>query len=563
MFLYCTLLKKGSNGFFPRHWAVRNRQDCGINAVARACLLRGAGIGFRVATRSRLAGLALQRRLQGKGSCSRTYLLARAPIEEDFKMATAIATMQPDVKIGPTKLLINGKWVDSVSGKKFPTINPSTSEVITQITEADTADVDKAIAAARDAFNKGPWRKMSAAQRGVLMNKLADVIEKHADELAQLETLDNKKPAHVARAADLPLTIACYHYYAGWADKNHGKTIPVSGNYFCYTKHEPVGVVGQIIPWNFPLLMQAWKLGPALATGCTVVMKPAEQTPLTALRVGELMLEAGFPEGVVNLLPGYGPTAGAAIARHMDVDKVAFTGSTEVGHLIMRAAADTNLKRVTLELGGKSPNIVFADADMDEAIEGAHFALFFNPEKCYDEFVDRSVARAKKRTVGNPFDKNTEQGPQVDQDQFNKVMGYIDAGKQEKAKLVAGGHRAGDKGYFIEPTVFADVKDNMKIAQEEIFGPVMSILKFKDISEVVERANKSLYGLAAAVWTKDISKAHAIADSVRAGTVWVNCYDVFDAGAPFGGFKQSGIGRELGEYGLANYTEVKTVTIKL
>jgi len=471
-------------------------------------------------------------------------------------MATATTVMESNVKIGPTKLLINGRWVDSTSGKTFPTINPSTGEVITQVAESDAPDVDKAVKAARAAFEKGPWRKMSASQRGVLMNKLADLIEKHADELAQLESLDNGKPYHIARAADLPLTIACYRYFAGWADKNHGKTIPVSGNYFCYTKHEPVGVVGQIIPWNFPLLMQAWKLGPALACGCTVVMKP--------------------PEGVVNLLPGYGPTAGAAIARHMDVDKVAFTGSTEVGHLIMRAAADTNLKRVTLELGGKSPNIVFADADMDEAIEGAHFALFFNQgqcccagsrlfveEKCYDEFVDRSVARAKKRTVGNPFDAKTEQGPQVDQDQFNKVMGYIESGKKENAKMLTGGGRVGDKGYFIEPTVFADVQDDMKIAQEEIFGPVMTILKFKDMSEVVERANKTLYGLAAAVWTKDITKAHAIADSVRAGTVWVNCYDVFDAGAPFGGYKQSGIGRECGEYGLANYTEVKTVTIKL
>jgi aldehyde dehydrogenase (NAD+) len=491
-------------------------------------------------------------------------------------MATATPAMEPNVKIGPTKLLINGKWVDSASGKTFSTINPSTGDVITQVAESDAADVDKAVSAARAAFDKGPWRKMSAAQRGVLMNKLADLIEKHADELAQLESLDNGKPAHIARAADLNLTIACYRYYAGWSDKIHGKTIPVNGPYFSYTKHEPVGVVGQIIPWNFPLLMQAWKLGPALAAGCTVVMKPAEQTPLTALRVGELIMEAGFPEGVVNLLPGYGPTAGAAIARHMDVDKVAFTGSTEVGHLIMKAAAETNLKRVTLELGGKSPNIVFADADMDEAIEGSHQALFFNQgqcccagsrlfveEKCYDEFVDKSVARAKKRTVGNPFDKNTEQGPQVDQDQFNKVMSYIDSGKTEKANLAAGGNRVGDKGYFIEPTVFTDVKDDMKIAREEIFGPVMTILKFKEIDEVVDRANKTMYGLAAAVWTRDISKAHAIADNVRAGTVWVNCFDVFDAGAPFGGFKQSGIGRELGEYALSNYTEVKTVTVKL
>jgi aldehyde dehydrogenase (NAD+) len=489
----------------------------------------------------------------------------------------ATATMQPNVKIGPTKLLINGKWVDSASGKTFPTINPSTGEVITQVAESDAADVDKAVSAARAAFEKGPWRrKITASGRGVLMNKLADLIEKHADELAQLEALDNGKPAHIARMADLTLTIACYRYYAGWADKIEGKTIPVNGPYFSYTKHEPVGVVGQIIPWNFPLLMQAWKLGPALAAGCTVVMKPAEQTPLTALRVGELIMEAGFPEGVVNILPGYGPTAGAAIARHMDVDKVAFTGSTEVGHLIMKAAAETNLKRVTLELGGKSPNIVFADADMEQAIEGSHQALFFNQgqcccagsrlfveEKAYDEFVEKSVARAKSRTVGNPFDKSTEQGPQVDQEQFNKVMGYIESGKQEKATLATGGGRVGDKGYFIEPTVFTDVQDDMKIAREEIFGPVMTILKFKDIDEVVERANKTMYGLAAAVWTKDISKAHAIADSVRAGTVWVNCFDVFDAGAPFGGFKQSGLGRELGEYALSNYTEVKTVTVKL
>src|SRR5271170_6342422 len=493
-------------------------------------------------------------------------------------MATlASSPTENRVPVSATKLLINGRWVDSVSGKRFATINPATGEPICDVAEADAADVNLAVKAARAAFNsKSPWRRMSAAERGKLLNRLADLVEKHADELARLESLDNGKPFTIAKAADVPLSIACYRYYAGWADKVQGKTIPIAGDYFCYTRHEPVGVVGQIIPWNFPLLMQAWKLAPALATGNTVVMKPAEQTPLTALRVGELIVEAGFPEGVVNLLPGYGPTAGAALARHMDVDKVAFTGSTEVGHLIMEAAAKSNLKRVTLELGGKSPNIIFNDADMAEAVEGAHFALFFNQgqcccagsrlfveEKCYDEFVARSVERAKKRTVGNPFDKNTEQGPQVDQDQFNKVMGYIESGKQENAKLLAGGNRVGNKGYFIEPTVFADVQDNMKIAQEEIFGPVMSILKFKDINEVVDRANKSLYGLAAAVWTKDITKAHAIADGVRAGTVWVNCYDVFDAAAPFGGFKQSGIGRELGEYGLANYTEVKTVTVKL
>src|SRR5712692_5690081 len=482
----------------------------------------------------------------------------------------------------PRKMLINGKWVNAASGKTFPTYNPATGEVLAQVAEGDREDIEQAVRAARQAFDHGPWRRMTASERGRVIWKLADLLEANTEEFAYLESLDNGKPLGIARAADVPLAVDLFRYMAGWTTKIEGNTIPISvpytpgAKYLAYTLREPVGVAGQIIPWNFPLLMAAWKLGPALACGCTVVLKPAEQTPLTALRVGELMLEAGFPEGVVNLLPGYGPTAGAAIARHMDVDKVAFTGSTEVGHLIMKNAAETNLKRVTLELGGKSPNIVFADADMDEAIEGAHFALFFNQgqcccagsrlfveEKCYDEFVDKSVARAKKRTVGNPFDKNTEQGPQVDQDQFNKVMGYIDAGKKENAKLLAGGSRVGDKGYFIEPTVFADVQDNMKIAQEEIFGPVMTILKFKDMSEVVERANKTLYGLAAAVWTKDITKAHAIADSVRAGTVWVNCYDVFDAGAPFGGYKQSGIGRECGEYGLANYTEVKTVIVKL
>lgn len=493
-------------------------------------------------------------------------------------MATVVSSpKEKRVTLPTTKLLINGKWVESVSGKRFSTIDPASGEKIADVAEADAADVNLAVKAARAAFHaKSPWRRMSAAERGKLLNRLADLVEKNIDELARLESLDNGKPYAIAKAADLPLSIACYRYYAGWADKVQGKTIPINGNYFCYTKLEPVGVVGQIIPWNFPLLMQAWKLAPALACGNTVVMKPAEQTPLTALRISELICEAGFPDGVVNMLPGYGPTAGAALANHMDVDKIAFTGSTEVGHLIMEAAAKTNLKRVTLELGGKSPNIVFADADMDKAVEGSHFALFFNQgqcccagsrlyveEKAYDEFVERSAARAKKRQLGDPFDPRTEQGPQVDDVQFDKVMSYIDSGKKEGAKLVAGGNRWGDKGYFIEPTVFCDVKDDMKIAEEEIFGPVQSILKFKDVDDLVERANKTMYGLAAGVWTRDISKAHSIAGSVRAGTVWVNCYDVFDAAAPFGGFKQSGIGRELGEYGLQQYTEVKTVTVQL
>ncbi len=488
-----------------------------------------------------------------------------------------VTTTRPEkrVKIGPTKLLINNEWVESVSGKRFETINPATGEVICNVAEADAADVDKAVEAAKNAFHGKEWRQMSATRRGELLYKLADLIEQNIDELAQLETLDNGKPLKLSYG-DLGLVIRCYRYYAGWADKVQGKTIPINGPYFCYTRHEPVGVVGQIIPWNFPLLMQAWKLGPALCTGNTVVMKTAEQTPLSALRVGELIIEAGFPPGVVNILSGYGPTAGAAIARHMDVDKLAFTGSTEVGHLVMEAAAKSNLKRVTLELGGKSPNIVFADADMDAAIEGAHHSLFFNQgqccnagsrlfveEKCYDDFVALSVEKAKKRIVGDPFNPNTQQGPQVDKDQFDKVMSYIESGMREGAKMLCGGHQVGDRGFFIQPTVFADVKNEMKIAQEEIFGPVMSIIKFKDIDEVIELANTTMYGLAAGVWTQDITKAHAIANNVRAGTVWVNCYHIFDAAAPFGGFKQSGMGRELGEYCLEHYTEVKTVTVKL
>jgi len=476
----------------------------------------------------------------------------------------------------PTKLLINNKWVESESGRTFPTFNPATGEEIAQVAEADAADIDAAATAARQALERGTWRTTSASERGRLLNRLADLLEQHADELAQLEALDNGMPLSTARNIALPLTIAHFRYFAGWADKNHGKTIPVNGNYFCYTRHEPVGVVGQITPWNFPLLMYGMKLGPALSMGNTVVLKPAEQTPLTALRVGELILEAGFPPGVVNILPGYGPTAGAAIANHMDIDKVAFTGSTEVGHSILEAAGRTNLKRVSLELGGKSPNIVFADADMDETIEGCHFALFFNQgqvccagsrlfveEKIYDEFVEKSVARARQRRVGDPMDPATEQGPQIDDVQFKRVMSYIDAGKREGAELLTGGNRVGDKGNFIEPTVFADVKDDMKIAREEIFGPVMSIMKFRDLDEVIARANKTTYGLAAAVWTRDIGKALAISNNVKAGTVWVNCFDVFDAAAPFGGYKQSGIGREMGEYALQQYTEVKTVTIKV
>jgi aldehyde dehydrogenase (NAD+) len=482
-----------------------------------------------------------------------------------------------EVNVTPsvTKLLINNRWVPSESGKTFATINPSTGEEICQVGEADATDVDKAVKAARAAF-EGPWRKMRASERGRLLYRLADLIEANADELARLETLDNGKPLSIAKAVDVAKTAACYRYFAGWADKVQGKTIPIDGDFFCYTRHEPIGVVGQIIPWNYPMLMQSWKLAPALATGNTVVMKPAEQTPLSALRIGELLMEAGYPEGVVNILPGFGPTAGAALARHMDVDKVAFTGSTEVGRLIMTAAAQSNLKRVTLELGGKSPNIIFEDADLDAAVEGAHMGVFVNQgqsccagsrvfvaEKIYQEFVEKSVARALKRRVGDPLDPSTDQGPQVDQSQFDRIMGYIESGRSQGATLACGGERVGNRGYFIRPAVFSDVHDDMKIAQEEIFGPVMSVIAFKDMDEVIARANRTDYGLAAGVWTSDIKKAHAVANGVRAGTIWVNCYHVLDTRAPFGGFKQSGIGRELGEYALHEYTEVKTVTVKL
>jgi aldehyde dehydrogenase (NAD+) len=375
-------------------------------------------------------------------------------------------------------------------------------------------------------------------------------------------------------AADLPLTIKCYRYYAGWADKIVGKTIPVDGDFTCFTRHEPVGVVGQIIPWNFPLLMQAWKWGPALASGCTLVLKPAEQTPLTALRVAQLAQEAGFPNGVINVVPGFGPTAGAALTRHMDVDKVAFTGETSTGQLIMEAAAKSNLKRVSLELGGKSPNIVFADADIDAAVDGAYFGLFFNQGQCccagsrlfveqsiHDEFVAKLVQRTKSQKVGDPFDPETTQGPQITREQQERVLSFIDSGKKEGATIHCGGGKPNLPGYFVEPTVFSGVTDGMKIAREEIFGPVMNILPFGNIDEVVERSNRTQFGLAAAVWTRDIKKAHRMARSLRAGTVWINCYDIFDAAAPFGGYKMSGVGRELGEYALQLYTEVKTVYI--
>uniref|UniRef100_K3X4K6 Aldehyde dehydrogenase domain-containing protein n=1 Tax=Globisporangium ultimum (strain ATCC 200006 / CBS 805.95 / DAOM BR144) TaxID=431595 RepID=K3X4K6_GLOUD len=478
------------------------------------------------------------------------------------------------VSVKQTNLLINGKFVPSVNGAKFDTFDPATEDKIATVAEATPDDIDEAVKAARAAF-EGPWRTMAAAERGRLIGKLADLVEKNIDELAALEALDGGKPYSAARHVELHLAINSLRYYAGWPDKIVGQTIPISGPFFCYTKSEPVGVCAQIIPWNFPLVMAAWKLGPALASGCTVVLKPAEQTPLTALRLGELIVEAGFPPGVVNIVPGQGPTAGKHLAQHPDVDKVAFTGSTEVGYQIMRSSHASNLKRVTLELGGKSANIILDDADIDLAIAQSQAALFFNQGQCciagtrlyvqegiYDEFLRRSVEAAKARVVGDPFSNKTDQGPQIDRTQFEKILNYISIGKKEGATLLTGGKRVGDKGFFIEPTVFADVHDDMTIAREEIFGPVMTILKFKTIDEVIERANDSNYGLGAGVVTKSIDNAIKISNGIRTGTVYVNCYDIFDSNTPFGGFKDSGIGRENGQHGLQGYLENKTVIIK-
>jgi aldehyde dehydrogenase (NAD+) len=481
-------------------------------------------------------------------------------------------------KISPGKLLVNGQWVEG-SGKAFDTTNPATGEVLTQVAEATAKDVDLAVAAARKAFEDagGAWRKMTASERGRLLWRIGDLIEKNIDELAELETLDNGKPIFESRYVDMPMVADVFRYYAGWATKIHGETVNTFNNAFTYTLREPLGVVGAIVAWNFPLLLASWKLGPALACGNTVVLKPAEQTPLTALRFGELALEAGLPPGVLNIVTG-GPETGAALVKHPGVDKIAFTGSTSVGKEIMRNSADT-LKRVTLELGGKSPNIVFADSALDSAVKGAINGIFYGKgevccagsrlfveKKVEDEFLTKLVEYSKRLKLGDPLDPKTRLGAIVSETQMKTVLGYIEAGKNEGARLLAGGKRAsvnGDHGYFIEPTIFGGVKNEMKIAQEEIFGPVLATLSFDDIEEVAEQANKNIYGLAAAIWTNDIKKAHQLSRRLRAGTVWINTYGLMDASLPFGGYKQSGFGRELGMHALEHYTELKTVWMNL
>jgi phenylacetaldehyde dehydrogenase len=474
------------------------------------------------------------------------------------------------------KLYIGGKWVAAASEKTFPTYNPATGEVLALVAEGDREDIDRAVKAARQAFDAGPWPEMSASQRGRLVWKLADLIEQHLEEFAQLDSLDNGKPLAVAREADVPLAVDLFRYMAGWATKIEGNTIPISagskhGKYLAYTERESVGVVGQIIPWNFPLLMAAWKLGPALAAGCSVVLKPAEQTPLSALLLAEMIAEAGFPDGVVNVVPGYGETAGAALASHPAVDKIAFTGSTEVGKLILQTAAG-NLKKVSLELGGKSPNLVFADADLDLAIPGAANAIFYNQGQCcsagsrlyversiFDDVVNGVAEEAKKIRIGSGFEPDTSMGPLVSQEQLNRVCSYLESGLNEGAEAVVGGHKISRPGYFVEPTVIVKTNSRMRVVREEIFGPVVCALPFESIEQVVADANNSEFGLAAAVWTRDISKAHRITKKLRAGTVWINCYNVADAALPFGGYKQSGWGREMGHEALELYTEVKAV----
>ena len=480
----------------------------------------------------------------------------------------------------PFRLFIDGKWEAAVSRRTIPVLNPATGEQLTTVPDAGPEDVDRAVKAARRAFEKGFWRKMNVSQRERIIWRIGELIEKNKEELGLLESLNNGKTYLEALRGDIPPTADIFYYYAGWTRKIYGETIPVDGKYLNYTLREPVGVVGMITPWNYPMLLAAWKVAPALATGCSMVIKPSELTPITTFKLAEYCLEAGVPEGVVNVVTGFGHTAGDALARHMDVDKIAFTGSIRTARALLKASGESNLKRLSLELGGKSPNIVFPDADLPRAARAAFWGIYANKgevcsagsrllvhEKIYDEFVDTLAELARKMKVGDPLDPDAEMGSQISQTQLERILGYIRTGKEEGARLVCGGERDVEgekaKGYFVKPTIFADVKPEMKIAQEEIFGPVLAALKFQDVDQAAEIANSTIYGLVSAVWTRDITVAHRLAQEIKAGSVWINAYNCFDSASPFGGYKQSGFGREMGAHALDSYTQVKSVWIYL
>jgi len=480
----------------------------------------------------------------------------------------------------PFRLFIDGKWEAAVSRRTIPVLNPATGEQLTTVPDAGPEDVDRAVKAARRAFDKGFWRKMNVSQRERIIWRIGELIEKNKEELGLLESLNNGKTYLEALRGDIPPTADIFYYYAGWTRKIYGETIPVDGKYLNYTLREPVGVVGMITPWNYPMLLAAWKVAPALATGCSMVVKPSELTPITTFKLAEYCLEAGVPEGVVNVVTGFGHTAGDALARHMDVDKIAFTGSIRTARALLKASGESNLKRLSLELGGKSPNIVFPDADLPRAARAAFWGIYANKgevcsagsrllvhEKIYDEFVNTLADLARKMKVGDPLDPDAEMGSQISQTQLERILGYIRTGKEEGARLVCGGERDVEgekaKGYFVKPTIFADVKPEMKIAQEEIFGPVLAALKFQDVDQAAEIANSTIYGLVSAVWTRDITVAHRLAQEIKAGSVWINAYNCFDSASPFGGYKQSGFGREMGAHALDSYTQVKSVWIYL
>jgi acyl-CoA reductase-like NAD-dependent aldehyde dehydrogenase len=480
----------------------------------------------------------------------------------------------------PFKLFINGKWEESLSGRTIPVMNPATGEQLTIVPDAGPEDVDRAVKAARRSFEDRVWRKMDVSRRERIIWRIGELIEKNKEELGTLECLENGKTFREALRGDIPPTSDIFYYYAGWARKIYGETIPVDGNYLNYTLREPVGVVGMITPWNYPMLLAAWKVAPALATGCSMVLKPSELTPLTTFKLAQYCLEAGVPEGVVNVVTGFGPTAGEALGRHLDVDKIAFTGSIRTARALLKASGESNLKRLSLELGGKSPNIIFPDADLERAMKAAFWGIYANKgevcsagsrllvhEKIYEEFLNRLADRARRMRVGNPLDPQTEMGSQISQGQLDKILGYIESGKQEGARLLCGGERDVEgekaKGFFVKPTIFAEVRPQMKIAQEEIFGPVLAALKFRDPEEAAEIANSTIYGLVSAVWTRDIGVAHRLAQQIKAGSVWINAYNCFDSSSPFGGYKQSGFGREMGPHALESYTQVKSVWVSL